>query len=63
MLSYFVSSASNGDVGREDGFGELRCFARNELGESEKPCVFRLIAAGKDLIRYGILFLPEALIK
>ena len=31
----------------EKDFGELRCFAKNELGESEAPCRFKLVAAGK----------------
>lgn len=26
--------------------GEVHCYASNALGESEKPCIFRLIAAG-----------------
>ena len=31
----------------EKDLGELSCFAANKLGETEKPCVFRLIAAGE----------------
>ena len=31
----------------EKDFGELRCFAANSLGVSSKPCVFKLVAAGK----------------
>ena len=31
----------------EKDFGEVRCFATNKLGESESPCIFTLIPAGK----------------
>ena len=31
----------------EKDFGEVRCFATNELGESKHPCIFTLIPAGK----------------
>ena len=31
----------------EKDFGEVRCFASNSLGESESPCIFTLIPAGK----------------
>ena len=31
----------------EKDFGVVRCFATNELGESEHPCIFTLIPAGK----------------
>ena len=31
----------------EKDFGEVRCFATNELGESQNPCIFTLIPAGK----------------
>ena len=30
----------------EKDFGEVRCFASNELGESDSPCIFTLIPAG-----------------
>ena len=31
----------------EKDFGEVRCFATNVLGESDYPCIFTLIPAGK----------------
>ena len=31
----------------ERDLGEVRCFATNSLGETERPCVYQLIRAGK----------------
>ena len=38
----------------EKDFGEVRCFASNELGESDSPCIFTLIPAGKLLPSSGV---------
>ena len=38
----------------EKDFGEVRCFASNELGESDSPCIFTLIPAGKLLSSSGV---------
>ena len=43
MLAYLADS--------EKDFGELRCWAQNEVGETDKPCVFTLMAAGKKIIQ------------
>ena len=45
----------------EKDFGEVRCFASNELGESDSPCIFTLIPAGKLLPSSGVYKLLDIL--
>ena len=39
LLSYEAKSSKD--------FGYVQCWAHNELGESSRPCTFKLIEAGK----------------
>ena len=34
----------------EKDMGSLRCWATNSVGESEEPCIFQLVAAGKNKV-------------
>ena len=46
----------------EKDFGEVRCFASNELGESDAPCIFTLIPAGTFLQSSAVFKLLDILI-
>ena len=35
-----------------EDFGQLKCFASNELGETMEPCLFNLLAAGKKIEKF-----------
>lgn len=53
QFSTYYSSNLKYQARSEKDFGEVRCFATNDLGESSYPCIFTLIPAGESGDKYS----------